>query len=674
MNLLKIEQEFQNLLIIINNLQSKRLKLLYIVNFFGLFEKTKNLKIYQSYFQQIMPEFLNSLCNESIQYCSIDYLLKIRYIFNIFPKIEIIEVNNEDMKNYENILILQIIKTYFFLGEFIRGISEIIDLEKIQIETLQNIINSNSHLSLIEQFELCVKFLSKNDNKNILKNIYNDWKNEISFNDLNNIQIPLIERNDIKQDFCVSTLQPLSITNSHRPENSTKDIVSYNYHFGNYNDLMHNQALDALYCTRAILKKYHVKEEDDDFYEIIYSFPRKKLFYQGDSLGFGMGLLNIASLSKLMLVKNQYCLNGDIVVTGSMELSGEIRPISTDSLKLKLEAFFYSPFTKILISKENKEDAEIILKELSKKFSNRKYKILSFKNIKDVLNAHEIFTKKKNILPKRILKKRRQRRIFYTLITFLCVLLCWSGYHFTRDRNPVSIAINENCLIAKNQNDQVLWSYKFDFDIEKRFYNNPKIQNNKKYCISDIDNDSMNDILINALSNEQFENNMLYCFDYDGEIKWKFQNHKAMYFGKELLENFYVSEEILVTDFDNDDKKEIIAQYQHKPYYPVKIQTFDCNGNLLCEFWNSGHIPDMDLIDIDNDGIEELIFVGTNNDYDNAILGILKYPFMSGHSPQDDKRYIPEMVKNRNGYYYLRFPIQKYVYSKAQHIRNLLSI
>ena len=256
LDLLKIEQEFQNLLNIIKNYRSNRLKLSFIINFFDLFADAKNFNIFQSYFQQILPDLVTCLTSENLQYRSIGFLTKIINICKIIENVEISDLFSEELKKHKEILNDEIAKTYFYLGEWLPGIKILFNIDKSTLEEVSAELSEIIHLPLIEQLEKCVSLLTQYDINGKLINIYTEWKNATLLDDSDHINTLLIERDEYLQpDFSVSTIQPLSINSSLRSEDSDRDMIFFSYHSEKYNDLMQHQALDALHYSRALLDK-----------------------------------------------------------------------------------------------------------------------------------------------------------------------------------------------------------------------------------------------------------------------------------------------------------------------------------------------------------------------------------------------------------------------------------
>jgi hypothetical protein len=106
--------------------------------------------------------------------------------------------------------------------------------------------------------------------------------------------------------------------------------------------------------------------------------------------------------------------------------------------------------------------------------------------------------------------------------------------------------------------------------------------------------------------------------------------------------------------------------------YPTQLAVLDCDGRPIGEYWNSGRILDFAAKDIDKDGIEELLAVGTNNEYGKGCLIVFDPNLIKGSSPQvhDKCDDFPTGTEK----YYMLFPrtsVDLAEFSKRESIRAI---
>ncbi|MFQ6614848.1 MAG: hypothetical protein ACE5D1_08400 [Fidelibacterota bacterium] len=107
---------------------------------------------------------------------------------------------------------------------------------------------------------------------------------------------------------------------------------------------------------------------------------------------------------------------------------------------------------------------------------------------------------------------------------------------------------------------------------------------------------------------------------------------------------------------NSGENSDILVVSGHYPWYPAQILRLDAKGKLRGRYINSGHFKNIDLLESGDSNDAELLFYGTNNDYNSGIIGILDPDHMNGHSPQDQFEYTPQGVGIADHELYLRFP------------------
>lgn len=66
-------------------------------------------------------------------------------------------------------------------------------------------------------------------------------------------------------------------------------------------------------------------------------------------------------------------------------------------------------------------------------------------------------------------------------------------------------------------------------------------------------------------------------------------------------------------DMDGDGELEIVAVYGHLRLYPGFVRIYAADGTILGAYYNYGRIGEMLVVDVENDGRDELLLLGTNN-------------------------------------------------------------
>ena len=167
------------------------------------------------------------------------------------------------------------------------------------------------------------------------------------------------------------------------------------------------------------------------------------------------------------------------------------------------------------------------------------------------------------------------------------------------DNNVVKVTIEERSITAFNEKGKVSWIKNLRTDIAC-------------HVLCDSNKDGVNEIILGT-DHKGDNPGTVYVFDSNGIELWKYK------VGTGCREVFHRSEtfiitHILVNDLSGDDKKEVLVNSHNVPWYPNKLLLFNVNGSVIGEYWHPGHVKDVKVADINNDGCKEIVGGGVNND------------------------------------------------------------
>lgn len=128
---------------------------------------------------------------------------------------------------------------------------------------------------------------------------------------------------------------------------------------------------------------------------------------------------------------------------------------------------------------------------------------------------------------------------------------------------------------------------------------------------------SSRDLLV-GLSYEDLDGGRLLCLDRrTGAIRWTVSPDVptlVQAFGPEdVMDGTFTCLATTPIDMDGDGRLEIVAEFVHRPWYPTEFARIDRHGNVLNRYRSKGHISQARVVDLDDDGRQELLLAGTNN-------------------------------------------------------------
>lgn len=232
---------------------------------------------------------------------------------------------------------------------------------------------------------------------------------------------------------------------------------------------------------------------------------------------------------------------------------------------------------------------------------------------------------------------------------------------------PADFKIINSELIILDQDNRELWRYDTGVrnlmpeDVYRKHFQYRKLARATsirlpRILIQDLNSDGKNEVLYCVAREDQSGGAMLFLFDSKGKQLWEFRPGKEIKFGSKNYSNDYRIFGVDVYNLDNEEDPEIIIISLQCPYFPSQLVVLSLEGQVLGEYWNSGHIADLVCKDLDGDGIKEIIVGGVNNEFEEGFIAVFDSRDVQGSSPQQKDHYISRSLKPPSMKYYIRFP------------------
>jgi len=245
-----------------------------------------------------------------------------------------------------------------------------------------------------------------------------------------------------------------------------------------------------------------------------------------------------------------------------------------------------------------------------------------------------------------------------------------------KDLNLAYARAKDEFLVAYNKSGDELWRKHIGtgYDSEKLRTGLYGYEPDNYLVTVDVDGDGKQEVIA---AFGLFDRSMLWpmrdtvvCYNADGTTRWVTKIGRTITFGIDVMPDDYAVGQILVTNHERIGAIKVIALFTHKSYTPGGFVTLDAStGFVLSEYWHSGNLRALKSLDIDGNGIAELVAVGQNNAYDTASLAVFDPRAVSGHSPATPSFTPKDMPAATEKYYILfsRSDLKKF----ASHKRNV---
>ncbi|ANM30538.1 hypothetical protein ABI59_14570 [Acidobacteria bacterium Mor1] len=182
----------------------------------------------------------------------------------------------------------------------------------------------------------------------------------------------------------------------------------------------------------------------------------------------------------------------------------------------------------------------------------------------------------------------------------------------------------------------------------------------RSYLVSDIGDDSEPDVFVARLFHRG-ANDEVWRVRHDGSIPWKFAFRQPLHRGERVFNSFRTR----IVGVVHRDRPLLIVLGTSKDWYPSRLALVDpeTGAQIGPEYLHPGYFNDLVLADIDQDGLEELVFAGVNNPGAGPgypCLGVLEVPF----GEAADSAVFPGR-KNPVESAYAMFPRFDFLYNRA---------
>lgn len=414
------------------------------------------------------------------------------------------------------------------------------------------------------------------------------------------------------------------------------------------------------YCSRYIrkIKKTHT---------VYIHFENRLGILTGNSLGAALALFFIEALLKHYNSQTILNVNKTIAITGGIDHDSRIIATSKTIIGAKIETVFYSDVEIMCVPKIDEMWAEEKLKELQIEYPKRNLKIIGLTDLNDLLDRRQIVDIRKQKLIIRGGKFVRKNWIS-AVATILLALFFAYLFVIDFDNNPAILTTDGTTLFVKNRNGKILWT-KF-VDIVKSDINseNPYSRDAR---IIDINGDGKNEVLLTREIDKKINGvkdySLLSCYDKNGEVIWKYSFRDNVESKREILNNdysIYIIDTLSIDGITNLFLRSSNINSFASAIFKIDLHT---SKRLPGTFWCSGHIADVILKDIDSDGKAEVLGMGYDNGYEDAVFFVFEIDTLTLARPTTNE-YLLDNFLSSEMKTYIRLP--KTDYEKFAKVRT----
>ena len=361
-------------------------------------------------------------------------------------------------------------------------------------------------------------------------------------------------------------------------------------------------------------------------------FSLSHAWHAGRSANLALAAAFYCEMLKAEEQPEYFRLNPAICLTGDIDNDGNVLSIEEHSLSLKTEAAFFSWVQVLVVPAGQLEYVQYYLEKLNSKYPNRQLAVAGVSNIQDLFYDRRLTIHYKTDVVTHSLKRIWKRRYSVVSVSLLIVLLAIIGslIYGPVDKNPVMADFEGEMMYVKNKNGGTIYTEEVGNLVVKIAEGYHDV-----ITFIDIDGDKTNEVLKVRVSADDQSTSALSLLEPDfrdtiwtNELAYEIPYESHPY----LFPYKYAIDQMITFDIDKDGDPELIASFNHMPYFMSFIGVFDIHtGNLERFYANPGHVSYLSVFDLDKDDEAEIVAVFELKAFRMRAIVVLPHDFKTGH-------------------------------------------
>jgi len=463
--------------------------------------------------------------------------------------------------------------------------------------------------------------------------IIEKWERYLGFSQ-NSVYCTLVEKKEALLMPEKGRLIELTAHGHKTVSNEGQNIFRFSNLMSSLSDVLSAEVADSLEAADYIIR-HDFQLKLPPFY-VTFSFPDKNFTYAGQSLGLPVTLLSLCQKLATFKAPDLLTLNREAAFTGRVDINGQVLRIEPEGLEAKIKAAFYSGLRYLVIPEDNLKEASLILYQVLSKHPFRRLELVGVKNLGQIIEDERLVEKKSVPRFVWVIKSRRasilKTLLFLLVLSGLLIPLFLLSRHFGlqpwKGNQVIYLETANDQLLALNENKATIWKHQLKNSVEPGSLTQELV---------DLDGDQKKEILVSVnYKGAGKQNSEVFLFEQNGRLRWSYQPGKRIKTLADEFTNNFITRILGAWNFRQDSpEKFILVVANHVTWYPTQITLLNPSGQVIGEYWQAGHLSKDSLVveDVDEDGWNEIILGGTNNDFQCACLFIIDPRKVEGCSP-----------------------------------------
>lgn len=189
--------------------------------------------------------------------------------------------------------------------------------------------------------------------------------------------------------------------------------------------------------------------------------------------------------------------------------------------------------------------------------------------------------------------------------------------------DPASFRWQDRLLTVSDKDERELWTHQFPALPSTTFYEARPARD--IVAFTDLDgNGAAETVFLYSPGDRSINASGLYCFSNSGKLRWRYTTpHTLVSHGEEFRPPFHIRGFRVVPSPHHPHQKYIVYSEAHHWSHPCHVALLDSNGRPAGEYLHSGHLEVVETLDLDGDGVDEILLSGVDQERSQAVLVVL---------------------------------------------------
>lgn len=460
------------------------------------------------------------------------------------------------------------------------------------------------------------------------------------------VWIPLVEREPLLPGIqpMFGMLQQLRVNVQFNSKSNANDRL-YIQHFSDESSTNDADVPPTVKAAKHLAKKLaHLESHTPLIINCSFDQPYTVI---GESLEAGIAAALFTELLQLLEFRDEYAVRKNVAITGRINQEGTLLSVDEDGLRLKIEACAYSSVKYLVVPKQQEDIAKELAGRLAESTHNSsspqsdiihpvsQLEIIGISNLEDIFLSRRLTDSRRVPGMKRTARKVwRARRTIAALVVITLLAVIAKMMYGPLDKNPVTLVAEGTTLSAQNKGGDTIATIEVGKATAKLIGD----MGTRRGCLYDVDADGVKEIIWGTAEQDRVDGkSFVNCRTVGQDTnRWSVELTRSLDFPfkrAESAETRFVFQRLLVGDLDANGSTEVYISTSHHLFQSIFLKVDATTGGELGCYVNVGGLAPFDSVDLDGDGIVELLLGGANNALHKAVLVALDPRFIDGHSP-----------------------------------------